>query len=125
MKTASVSVLVVDDEPELLQYVTYGLEAAGYKVFTAFNGFDALETLTRSPEIQLVFLDFGLPGMTGLELLRWINRSFPQTRAIIATGYDLHFDQEELDAMHVAEVLTKPYTLQQLVTSTRKVLVSV
>ncbi len=125
MKTVSISVLVVDDEPELLKFMAYVLEAVGYKVLTALDGFDALDRLTGSPEIQLVFLDFGLPGMTGLELLHRINRSFPQIRVIIATGYDLHFDQEELNAMHVAEVLTKPYTMHQLVTSTSRALLAV
>lgn len=70
MSTSS-SILLVDDEPDIVQTLGYRLQAAGYEVITAANGEEALEVLRRQ-DIDLVLADFMMPEMNGIELTRTI-----------------------------------------------------
>lgn len=65
------SILLVDDEPDIVQTLGYRLQAAGYDVTTAVNGEEALEVLRRQ-DVDLVLADFMMPEMNGIELTRTI-----------------------------------------------------
>jgi two-component system phosphate regulon response regulator PhoB len=65
-------VLVVDDEPDLLELVRWSLSEAGFEVETAANGTAALERLRRPPPSELVVLDLMLPDLPGTEVCRRI-----------------------------------------------------
>ena len=73
-------ILVVDDEPDLIELVSYNLKKEGFKVFTSPDGEDALERV-RKGQFDLVILDLMLPGIQGVELCRML-RSNPKTEAI-------------------------------------------
>jgi len=64
-------VLVVDDEPDIVQTLKFRLEAAGYEVLTAENGARALEAM-QGREVDLILADFMMPEMNGIELTRMI-----------------------------------------------------
>src|SRR5260370_39141571 len=66
-------VLVVDDEPVLVETIAYNLEQAGYEVMTAADGASALE-VARRERPDLVILDIMLPEMDGLEVCRLLRR---------------------------------------------------
>ena len=70
------SILLVDDEPDIVQTLGYRLQAAGYDVTTAVNGEEALEVLRRQ-DVDLVLADFMMPEMNGIELTRTI-KSHPK-----------------------------------------------
>ena len=70
MSTQS-SILLVDDEPDIVQTLGYRLQAAGYEVITAVNGEEALEVMRRQ-DVDLVLADFMMPEMNGIELTRTI-----------------------------------------------------
>ena len=64
-------ILIIDDDPDLLNICTVGLEALGHQVRTAETGNEALaEAATRPPEV--IVLDLGLPDLDGLEVCRRI-----------------------------------------------------
>jgi len=63
------------------------LEDAGYKVFTAESGPDALEIAAREPTIDILVTDQIMPHMTGLQLVEAIRTIRPELPAILATGY--------------------------------------
>ena len=65
------SILLVDDEPDIVQTLGYRLQAAGYEVTTATNGEEALDILRRQ-DVDLVLADFMMPEMNGIELTRTI-----------------------------------------------------
>jgi DNA-binding response OmpR family regulator len=67
--TASTSVLVVDDEPQLVWMLRFSLEAAGYRVFSAREGREALEGV-REHRPDLMLLDIMMPVMDGWEVLQ-------------------------------------------------------
>ena len=71
---ASATVLVVDDEPALREFVRRNLEIRGFNVLTAANGLEAL-AIFNTQTISLVILDLMMPRMDGLETVRRIRQS--------------------------------------------------
>lgn len=70
------SILIVDDEPDFVEVTKMRLEANGYKVLTAANGFDGLE-VARSEKPHLILLDVMMPEMDGFQVLKKL-RADPQ-----------------------------------------------
>ncbi len=66
-------ILIVDDEPNLLNVVQLMLKLAGYETFTARDGVECLEVLNQQP-VDLIILDVMMPEMDGWEVLRQMNR---------------------------------------------------
>jgi|ERR1041385_8107223 CheY-like chemotaxis protein len=81
----SYRVLVVDDDPRVLQVSRLILEAKGYEVKTATDGFEALVELRRSlPDV--IISDLKMPNMSGFELLSVVRRRFPHIPVIAISG---------------------------------------
>ena len=74
------SILVVDDEPEILVVLATRLRARGYQVATATSGDGALDAIRKAPP-DLVLLDVMMPGRSGWEILREL-RTDPTTKAV-------------------------------------------
>ncbi len=113
-------VLVVDDEPE----VTFALEVLfmgkGYEMLTALDGLQAMRLLRQKP-VDLVVLDMKMPGVNGVEVLKYIRQSCPQTRVVVVTAYDVQF-QELVERLGVDAFLMKPFGVQALTRTVREVL---
>jgi sigma-B regulation protein RsbU (phosphoserine phosphatase) len=65
------SILVVDDSPHYRDLLTNGLSRHGYRFFEAGHGLEAIESLRRHPEIDLILLDLMMPQMDGFSFLKW------------------------------------------------------
>ncbi len=74
------NVLIVDDEPDLVELVSYNLKKEGFQVATAPDGGVALEK-ARKKDYDLIILDLMLPGIQGIELCR-ILRNDPKTERV-------------------------------------------
>ena len=113
-------VLVVDDEVE----VTYALQAyfqqKGYEMVTAFDGAQAMAYLERTP-IDLVLLDLKMPGVNGIEVLRYLRLHRPQTRIIVITAYDDEY-RSVVESLGVHGFLNKPFGIEQLTRTIERVL---
>jgi two-component system alkaline phosphatase synthesis response regulator PhoP len=66
MKKKDIKILLVDDEPDILEILSYNLSAEGYQVFTAKNGVDGVDK-ARKKKPQLIILDVMMPEMDGIE----------------------------------------------------------
>jgi len=71
MNTAKVKILLVDDEPDIVEFLGYNLKKEGYDIFTANNGADAIEIAKRERP-NLIILDVMMPEMDGIETCREI-----------------------------------------------------
>jgi signal transduction histidine kinase len=100
-------ILLVDDEEGIRKVLSITLSDAGYRVFVAENGWEALRIFkTESPPI--VMTDIKMPGMDGIELLKNIKRENPDTEVIMITGHgdmDLAIESLKYEA---TDFITKP-----------------
>ena len=111
------TILVVDDEPSILELVSAIMEGAGYKVLTASNGHEALEIIDRS-QPDLVILDMMMPKMTGREVCERIRQN-PKTAGLkVAFLTVAQFSETGKDILHdlkILDYITKPFTNADLV----------
>jgi DNA-binding NtrC family response regulator len=116
------TILVIEDEPLLLEHVVEVLSEFGYRVLPASNTAEALHYLTDSTcQIDLMFSDIRVPGgMNGLALAREAQHWRPGLPVILTTG----FASELLEhpAQPVFDILYKPYTPDDLIIAIRKAL---
>jgi CheY-like chemotaxis protein len=79
-------ILVVEDEPDLLELYHGVLEAEGYRVMTAANGMEGLAVFRRFHP-DLVFTDIIMPKTNGIEMVQVIRREKPETKVVYITGF--------------------------------------
>lgn len=101
------TILVVDDDPGVLDYASNVLEDCGYDVLTAADGAAALLVLRDHPHIDLLFTDIVMPGLDGAEVARRASQQRPQLKILFTSGYPA-------DVVLAGPLLKKPYRPQQL-----------
>ena len=114
------TILVVDDEPKIVQLARDYLEAAGFSVLGASDGPSALQTArTRHPD--LVVLDLGLPSMDGLDVTRTLRRDSRLPIIMLTARGD---ESDKLVGLELGadDYVTKPFSPKELVARVRAVL---
>jgi CheY-like chemotaxis protein len=120
-----VRVLVVEDQPDMLDYLKRVLEEQGAEVITAGSGREAVEHLS-SPDAQPLVLvsDIGMPEMSGYQLLRTLRQqcgfSAERLPAIAVTAFAREEDRARAFAAGFQGYLTKPYEVANLITLVRR-----
>lgn len=117
-KAASLPVLIVDDEPNILDLLRDVLEDEGFTVITAMNGAAALYQIQRTP-VALVVTDFMMPFVSGIDLARQLRRN-PQTASIPLMLMSAAMP-EHLDDIFAA-VIHKPFEVDRVVRLVRQLL---
>lgn len=123
MTPAHASVLVVDDEQDILELVEYNLAREGYKVLTVSTGEDALR-VTRSQLPDIVVLDLMLPGVDGLEVCRLL-KSGETTQHIPIVMLTAKGDEADVVAgleLGADDYVTKPFSPRVLMARIKAVL---
>ncbi|HEY6434820.1 MAG TPA: response regulator [Acetobacteraceae bacterium] len=116
--TGSETVLIVEDNPEVLELAVAAISDLGYRVITAGNGPAALEILHREPHVDLLFSDIVLPGgMDGFELVRKARLIRGGLKVLMTSGY-ANTDRPHQQRPNVS-VLQKPYRLAELADQVR------
>jgi PAS domain S-box-containing protein len=109
------TVLLVDDEPDVMDAAAELLRSIGYAVITASNGPDALELLRRRNDIDILFTDVVMPqGMSGIELARLSLGIAPGVKVVLASGYPLPALKTDFDDLDQFAFINKPYRLADL-----------
>lgn len=102
------SLLLVDDEPQVLSVLKEIFSREGYHTHTALSGHDALAVLGGA-RIDAALIDLKMPGMDGLSLLKQIQKNHPLTMVIILTGYGGVDDAVEAIKLGAVDFLEKPF----------------
>ncbi len=117
------TILLVDDEPLLLELGSEILERKGYRVLTAASGQEALERHADSAvPIPLAILDMAMPGMSGLETIRALRAQDPHIKVILSSGFHPSSRVESLLGTEVDALVNKPYEIPHLIGEVRRVL---
>ncbi|MFM0480765.1 PAS domain S-box protein [Paraburkholderia strydomiana] len=110
------TVLVVEDEPDLLEATAALFRSLGYEVLTASNGSEAMDALSRRDDIHVLFTDIVMPrGIDGIQLARSTRDLRPDVKIVLASGYPLPALRAEHGHLDDFAFLHKPYRLADLV----------
>ena len=109
-------ILVIEDEEDLNQTLSFNLENEGYKVTSALKGSEALEILETSSPPDLVILDLMLPDMTGLDICRHVRSkdNLKNISVIIVTAKGEEVDRVVGFELGADDYIVKPYSVREL-----------
>jgi two-component system KDP operon response regulator KdpE len=114
------AILVVDDEPRIIEAVSMNLELEGYQVFGASNGYEALKKLTEELP-DLIILDVTMPEIDGFETLKMI-REVSTVPVIMLTIRGEEIDKVKGLELGADDYVTKPFSPRELVSRVKAVL---
>ncbi|MCW9030978.1 MAG: PAS domain-containing protein, partial [Gammaproteobacteria bacterium] len=116
------TILVVDDEEQLLHLTQTSLSRLGYKIFTASNAKQALHILSKEKGINLLFSDIVMPGMNGYELAKKAKEMDPEIKILMTSGFTSENIQGNIEQEHAKNLLNKPYRQKDLAQKVRDTL---
>lgn len=117
-----IKILWADDEIDLLKPQLFFLEKKGYKVHTVSNGYDALEEFDQNRDIDVVFLDESMPGLSGLETLVEIKNRNPNVPIVMITKNEAENIMEEALGAQIDDYLIKPVNPNQILLTLKKII---
>jgi two-component system chemotaxis response regulator CheY len=112
------TILIVDDSPTVIKFVSFSLKNSGYQVVTACDGMDALEKLSNmSGNVNLVVTDLNMPNLDGYSLVHTLrqNERHRQTPIIILTSEAEDEDRQRGLAVGASSYLVKPFKSSVLI----------
>ncbi len=109
MSKMPIKILLVDDEPDVLEFMSYSLKKEGYSVFTASNGKDAIK-IAKQIDPKLIVLDVMMPEMDGMETCREFRslEQFRNTIILFLTARDEDYSQIAGFEVGADDYVTKP-----------------
>ena len=116
-------VLVVDDEPELLEVTKTFMEDMGFDVISASNGNDGIKALKKHPDTNLLFTDIVMPGgMNGVKLAKRARNEVPGIKVLYMSGYTDSMERPINIGEQGSNFIQKPFAMKALSTKIRSVL---
>ena len=104
-------ILVVDDVDLVRDFARKFLEMAGLTVLTASGGQEALQILEKAAEpVDILFTDYSMPGMNGIELIEQVAKRWPKIKLILASGYLDKIAQASIAQCNASQI-SKPYAI--------------
>ncbi|RUT28832.1 response regulator [Arsenicitalea aurantiaca] len=105
------TILLVDDDNAVREVTASLLREQGYRVVEAASGSEGLENIARADGVDLLVVDYAMPGMNGGDFVRAARRSRPDLPAVFLTGYG---DLDDLETFSGDRVIQKPFKPNQL-----------
>ncbi len=118
------TILIVDDEPDLVDSLRFTFEREGYRVHAAYDGRAALDRIEQNPLPDIVLLDLMLPDMSGTDICRRL-RQAERTRAlpiIMVSARGDEIDRVVGFELGADDYVTKPFSMRELVLRTKSIL---
>ncbi len=119
----SKSVLIVDDEPNIVLSLEFLMQQAGFAVRTAAGGEEALQAMEAAPP-DLVLLDVNMPKIDGYQVCERIRADprWKDVRVVMLTAKGRDIEREKGLAMGADDYVTKPFATQEIVQKVRELL---
>jgi PAS domain S-box-containing protein len=115
-------VLIVEDEPEVLEITVELFRGMDYEIITAGNGMKAIDVLKRNRDIDILFTDVVMPGgMSGIDLARFTLKLCPGVKVVLASGYSAPALAAQHGKLDDFAFIRKPYRWSELIETLRRV----
>ncbi len=108
-----IKIMLVDDEPHILQFLEFGLSNEGFEVITAQDGMSAV-TAAREYEPHVVVLDVMMPGIDGFEVCRLLKKTGNNVSVIMLTAKDEVEDRVKGLTLGADDYVVKPFSFEEL-----------
>jgi len=115
------TILIVDDDLNVLEVLEARLFSNGFRVFKAANAHEAISIL-NSNKIDLMITDMKMPGMGGMDLFQEVRSSFPDLPVIFLTAYGTIQDAVSAMKAGAVDYISKPFDGQNLLKKLRKIM---
>jgi len=116
------TILIIDDEEEVLETSRLALEYLGYKVLTVNTGMEAISIVeTAGEDIDLAILDIGLPDILGDKVCQRIQELRPNIKIVISTGYMVEDINDDLK-IKAQGIIQKPFSISEMAMKLKEVL---
>jgi CheY-like chemotaxis protein len=109
----SLSILIVEDERDVLEMLEEVFAGEGHTVTTARDGNEGLDRFQRR-HFDIVLTDLNMPGMSGLEMASRMKKITPSIPVILLTGWDVGLDAAELGAKGIDCFIKKPFSIADI-----------
>ncbi|MGQ9492197.1 MAG: response regulator [Anaerolineae bacterium] len=106
-------ILIVEDEPDILDMCTRALTMEGYQVFGVSNGAEAIQ-IVQQQDFDLLLTDIRMPGMSGLQTFRFVQQLRPDIVGVVITGYSSVETAIEALKLGMEDFLLKPFSISEL-----------
>ncbi|TYA56308.1 sigma-54-dependent transcriptional regulator [Formosa maritima] len=107
------NILLVDDDIHILELIQRHLQSLNYHTYKAVSVIEAIEIL-KDKSIDLLITDLKMPGVDGLELVKYVSEHYPDIPKLVVTGYPSIDGALEAMKSGVMDYLTKPFTKEEL-----------
>lgn len=115
MEPSAQTVLIVEDEPPILQLLADYLDGLGYQILKASNSSEAFEILATRPRLDLLLTDYRLPdGVSGVMIAEPALKLRPDLKVIFISGYPFEIEDTGSPIAKTAPILQKPFSLEKL-----------
>lgn len=120
--TGQTRILLVEDDEVIREAIRRSLVEHAYHVETASGGTEGLEAIRNQPSFHLAILDLKLPGLSGSQLLRYLEQESPRTEVIVISGYSSEEVRVDAVAHGAFTVLEKPFSIPTLINLVNRLL---
>ncbi len=120
-KIRDTRILLVDDDPMVLELLGISIGSLGFSYNSAVDGLAALEELKKK-EYDIVITDMMMPRMNGMQLLRHIHAHSPRTGVIVVTGYTGTFSYTDVINAGASDFISKPFNTDELEAKLQRIL---
>ena len=112
-------ILVIDDDPAIAELLEMTLESVGHCVDVANSGQEGVR-MAGVTDYDVVFSDLGMPDLSGWEVAEQIFRDKPEQPLVLVTGWGATLEESELERRGIAEVVHKPFDINDLLAVTAR-----
>lgn len=109
----NIRILVVDDDPLVLELLGISISSFGFEFAAANNGREAIAIL-RKETFEIVITDMMMPEVDGMQLLEHIKKNYPRTDVIVVTGYTGTFSYMDVIRAGASDFISKPFNTDEL-----------
>ena len=115
------TILVVDDDQSINSIFEFVLQQAGYYTITTTSGLECIDIIKSDQPVDLVFLDLKMPGISGIDTFKEIQKMRPMLLVIMMTGYSV--DELLRDAFELGAygVIYKPFDVEEVLSVIEKI----